>query len=118
MKTMIVSPFVIILCLSLIGLLNTPSRAEEAGWKNGLRINELTVHGGFFVIDTDGNINDCPDQGRFTFAADVLGAREMYGTALAAFLGGKLVHLYWDATCDPYIGGHSMTLLRIREPVL
>jgi hypothetical protein len=84
------------------------------GWYNGFNINALYVRNDVYLIDTNSTLN-CGMSGRFSIKSDVPLAKQMYTTALAAFLGGKKIDVYVDGAQGCVLNGMVITNIGIHN---
>ena len=79
-------------CLFLFDLSN--SRADE--WSEDLTVLCIAVEGDYILIQTTANNGTCGNQGRF-IAENNDKRNNIYALAMAAFLSGKKVSIYFDS---------------------
>jgi hypothetical protein len=93
------------------------SSVSEAadGWYDGLKVTHIVVHGGYYLIETDSSLADCNAPGRFTIKGDAVMAKEMYVTAMSAYLTGKRINIYIDAAQGCLNSGMVATLISIHD---
>lgn len=100
--------FLAMACVAMMA--GTPSHAAD-GWYDGLRV----VHGGYYLVETDSPLADCEAPGRFAIRGDAVMAKEMYATAVMAFLTGKRINIYVDAAQGCLNNGMVATLISIHD---
>ena len=85
------------------------------GWYGNFSIRGLYVHPyqvDTYLIETTSTLN-CGAVGRFTIKSDAPLAKQMYTTALAAFLGGKTISVFVDGAQGCVQDGMVITKLGI-----
>lgn len=101
----------VILAVAIVCNIGYSSAFAAGGWYGGIYINLLGAHGDYYLIDTNSTLINCGFAGRFIIKGDTAMAKQMYSTALAAFLGGKKINFYVDGTQGCV--GDGMVITRI-----
>jgi len=105
------SCFIFLLALCCVVVTTSTSKADD--WVKNLTVNRVGVHDDCYVIDTNASQADCEVPGRFAIKTNAVNAKEIYATALTAFLTGKRVDIYVNANKECLKGGIVSILIEI-----
>jgi hypothetical protein len=99
----------------LVCMIFTANQSEAANWEYNLTVSRVAVHDDCYIIDTNSGLSNCAVAGRFAIPASASNAKEIYATALTAFLTGKFIDIYYDIARGCIKGGIFSFLIEIHN---
>ncbi len=100
-------------CMAVFIFSSLTNSFAANGWYGPMKVKGVTVHGHYYLIETNSTIADCNQPGRFTIKSDASLASDMYNIATLAWLTNRDFYIYVDAAQGCQIDGMVSILVGV-----